>query len=333
MPPSERPAPTARDLSKEDEHLLWLGRFLLAEEYQFTTVTPDTHRRVLLRRREAKSLRDVFGWNLPFSINALAPAAMHHLSCAGALERQGDLVRSAVRASTLGGQLFLHSAFPTTDTDAVFFGPDTYRFARWLSECAQRVDGRAIKHIADIGAGSGAGGLVLRHILGDGPEIILTDINAKARRFGRINAAINGGDNIEVIEADVLHGQRRDFDLIVSNPPYLVDAGKRLYRHGGGDLGFDLSLRIASEGVQHLKPGGHLLLYSGSAIVEGQDGLLAALEPLQTDRSLTFHYEEIDPDVFAEELETPAYHCADRIAVVALHIIKSSKVNGDDQAR
>jgi hypothetical protein len=37
-------------------------------------------------------------------------------------------------------------------------------------------------------------------------------------------------------------------------------------------------------------------------------------------RNCDYSYEEIDPDVFGEELEEPPYDCVDRIAVVALTI-------------
>src|SRR5207248_934976 len=40
--------------------------------------------------------------------------------------------RSLVRFSSLGDMLLVHSGFPTEAPDAVFFGPDTYRFCRAL---------------------------------------------------------------------------------------------------------------------------------------------------------------------------------------------------------
>ncbi len=47
---------------------------------------------------------------------------------------------------------------PTAERDAVFFGPDTYRFAIFLRHHVQQA-ARAV----DIGCGSGAGGLALGH--------------------------------------------------------------------------------------------------------------------------------------------------------------------------
>ena len=105
-----------------------LGRALRDAGYAFVTPTPETHRRVLARGGEARTLRDVFGWSRSFAPGFLPPGLEALLDEAAALERHGDRLRSAVRFSSLGPLLFAHSAYPTTDADAVFFGPDTYRF-------------------------------------------------------------------------------------------------------------------------------------------------------------------------------------------------------------
>lgn len=66
-----------------------------------------------------------------------------------------------------------------------------------------------------------------------------------------------------------------------------------------------------------LAPGGRVILYTGSAIVRGEDRLRDALEALAGERGLKLRYREIDPDIFGEELEQPAYAGVDRIALIA----------------
>jgi hypothetical protein len=83
-------------------------------------------------------------------------------------------------------------------------------------------------------------------------------------------------------------------------------------------LGSGLSLRIAQTAKDRLSPGGTLLLYTGSPIVSGVDRLLEAIEEDFAGGDLRWSYEEIDPDVFGEELETAAYGHVDRIAAVVL---------------
>ena len=115
------------------------------------------------------------------------------------------------------------------------------------------------------------------------------------------------------------------FDLVVSNPPYLVDDERRTYRHGGDALGADLSLRIANAAATRLDPGGRLLLYTASAIVEGIDRFRAAVTSSLKERGCEVSYDEIDPDVFGEELDRPAYRNVDRIAVVGVTAIKRER--------
>lgn len=309
--------PTSADRALAD-----LGQELVRQGYRFTTITPASHERVHQRAaKQSVTLRDIFGWSRPFAEADLHPRLLLLLGEAGALERSGGRLRSAVRFSTLGAQIFVHSAFPTEQGDAVFFGPDTYRFARALTHWISSFQPRVRARVLDIGAGSGAGGLHAAALLrGLAPRIVLTDINQSAIRCCRINAALNGVADVAVVESDLYAGVEGSYDLIMSNPPYLVDPSARLYRHGGGDLGSALSVRIAEQGVGRLAPGGRLLLYTGSAIVDGVDALHETLRERLAGRVVDFRYEEIDPDVFGEELDRPPYDRADRIAAVVATI-------------
>jgi len=317
--PSHASSLSEEDLTGADRALLQLGRKLRQREYRFTTITPRSHRTVLARpRTKAPTLQDIFGWSRPFAEEELAPDILHELSEAQALQGSGTKLRSAIRFSTLGDQIFAHSAFPTEQGDSVFFGPDTYRFARALRQLIDTLPSRPM-HILDVGAGSGAGGLSAAALLPN-PPVVLTDINRNALRLSRINAVLNDIPNVRIVESDLYANVDGPFDLIISNPPYLVDPLARLYRHGGGTLGFELSLQIALQGLEHLAGGGLLFLYTGSAIVDGVDALHESLRERLRGRPVRFTYEEIDPDVFGEELENPPYDRADRIAVVAATI-------------
>lgn len=308
--------------SSVDRALLELGQELKAQKYRFTTVTPASHSRVNARpAADSCSLRDILGWNRPFRRGDLPASVLAKLSDAGALDTSGTRLRSTVRYSTLGEQIFVHSGYPTTEPDAVFFGPDTYRFARMVRQSLASWPAPAPCRIVDVGAGSGAGGLYAAELLAAcSPTLFLVDINSRALRFSRINAALNDVANVEAVESDVLDAVDVAFDLIISNPPYLVDPLARLYRHGGGELGFELSLKILEQGIDRLAPGGRLLLYTGSAIVDGVDAFHRAVRERLAGRRHCLAYEEIDPDVFGEELEHPPYERADRIAVVAVTV-------------
>ncbi len=302
--------------------LIDLGRALRDEGYAFVTVTPETHRRVLERlgdeRVLARSgermrlLRDVFGWSKPFEPDALPKEILALLQAADQLDARSGLTRSRVRFSTLGERIFVHSAYPTSDGDAVFFGPDTYRFCALLERWAPP----RVQHLVDVGCGTGAGAIVLA---ARADRTVLADISLRALAFARVNLALAGIEALTVA-SDVLHGVAGAPDLIIANPPYMRDVSARVYRDGGGELGEGLSVRIVKEAVERLAPRGTLILYTGAPIVEGVDALRAAIEPWLRERGLAFTYEELDPDVFGEELEKPSYRAVDRIAVVGLKV-------------
>lgn len=314
--------PLGRDLDKADRALVALGQELRERGYRFTTVSPASHNRILLRNLERPAtLTDIFGWSRCFDEDDLPARCLTYLRQAGELERTATSLHSKVRFSTLDSQLFVHSAFPTEQGDAVFFGPDTYRFARLIRQAATNMPSRSPFHILDVGAGSGAGGLHAATLYSRAhPTVTLTDINARALRFSRINAVLNGVADVHLLKSDLFANVTGLFDLIIANPPYLVDPLTRIYRHGGGELGANLSLRIVEDGIDRLSRGGRLILYTGSAIIDGKDRLYDTLRRRLGARRVRFEYEEIDPDVFGEELEHAPYHRADRIAVVGITI-------------
>lgn len=309
-------------LDRQQVALLAVGRALRAEGYRFVTPTPETHRRVNGRPHleEAQTLRDVFGWNRAFRRSAL-PA--HILALA---ERAAILVPaahgwwfSAVRFSTLssptasaGELMFVHSAYPTAASDAVFFGPDSYRFGSFLLRAISRAE-----RVVDIGCGAGVGGLLLAPRV---DSVVLADINPRALTLAAVNVALAGLDRstVTIQESDVLAQVEGGFDLAIANPPYLVDDAGRLYRDGGGRLGTELAARIVREALARLSPGGRLVLYSASPVVDGRYVLREQLEPLLQAQASTWTWEELDPDVFGEELDRPAYEQVERIAVVGL---------------
>ena len=298
--------------------LVALGKFLRRQNYRFTTTTPATHARVLAQKSAstAGTLADIFGWSQPFRRDRF-PHVAEMLARAGELEINGDLVQSKIRFSTLGQQLYVHSAYPTDAPDAVFFGPDTYRFARAIKHFLPKGPNRPTR-IIDLGCGTGAGGIYAASLVsGVQTELVLVDINAKALRYSLVNCATNGVQTRTPVQSDLFDALDVKADLIISNPPYLVDPSARAYRHGGA-RGFDLSLRIANESLGHLNRGGRMILYTGTPVVGGVDQFLASLSKSFSAKSQSFSYEEIDPDVFGEELETPNYSQVDRIAAVSV---------------
>ncbi|KAB1078763.1 methyltransferase [Methylobacterium soli] len=307
-----------QDWLETDEALVALIRAVRETGYSFTTVTPASHARVNARPDAAwaRDLRDVLGWSRPFREEVVPAEILAAMRRANVVEPAGEGLRATIRLSSLDGELFLHSAYPPSATDAVFFGPDTTRF---VSAVTTHLAGRRapVQRAVDIGAGSGAAGIVVAK-RAPGAEVLLVDINPAALRAGRINARAAGVSGIVPRRSNLLREVEGRFDLIVSNPPFMIDRSGRTYRHGGGALGEGLSLAVVEAAAERLAPGGSLVLFTGSVIVGGADRFREAALAACARAGLATDYREFDPDAYGEELDDPAYAEADRIALVVL---------------
>jgi release factor glutamine methyltransferase len=126
--------------------------------------------------------------------------------------------------------------------------------------------------VLDLCAGSGILAIVAAQ---SGAEhVTAVDISRRAILATRLNARLNGA-HIRVLRGDLfgaVPGQR--FDVIVSNPPYLVSADAQLPRRGAqrawdaGPSGRAFLDRICRDAHHHLAPGGVLLLIHSSLCSE-----------------------------------------------------------------
>src|SRR5690606_17102876 len=174
-----------------------LGEALQQAGYRHTTVTPASHARVNARpgNHMATDLRGVFGWSRPFRPDVLPGYIFALMQEAGIAVTCEEGWRCLLRASTLNGNLYFHSAWPTDDNAAVFFGPDTYRYAAALSQYFSTqnlaLQRQQVRRAADIGCGSGAGAIELALRLPQ-TEVVAVDINDAALQLTRVNAEVAG---------------------------------------------------------------------------------------------------------------------------------------------
>ncbi len=298
--------------------------WLQSQAYQFTTVSPASHTAYLKRsgKTQAAHLTDIFGWSLPFKSSLLPDFIFKLLLNNQLLIQKQNLWCSQIRVSSLNGQLMVHSAFPTKEENAVFFGPDTYRFIYALQNHLNQHK-PVIKRAIELCSGAAPASISLAQYAPQA-EVIAADINPLALSYGTINASLNGVPQIQAIQSNLLAQIEGEFDLITANPPYLVDRHERLYRHGGDLLGAELALNIVKQALPRLSLNGSLLLYTGVVIAHGRDLLQQAVTQhlAQLDQQLYFNYQLIDPDIFAEELNEQDYPGAERIAAVALTVTR-----------
>lgn len=149
----------------------------------------------------------------------------------------------------------------------------------------------------DLGCGSGA---VALHLSTIARHVVATDLSQRALEFTKLNAALNGVDNIEVRHGSLFDPVADErFDLIASNPPFVItprsEAGASFeYRDGG--LGGDKLMREVLAGLP-----GHLTDEGTARLLGNWEGptehLLHDAKPL---RGVVIERERLDPAQYAE---------------------------------
>ena len=194
---------------------VWIKNFLPSRRWDAccglsSTDSPQSRLRRTVASYNTSKVRPhlslIFGWNCPFELEGVETDILHLLTEAEALEETNGLCRSRVRYATIGDLLFVHSAFPTTEHDSVFFGPDTYRFARLLGTSLAEMPDESPLRLIDVCSGSGAGGIYAARLLASPVELVLADINPKALAFSAVNAALNDLPCTQTAFSDVLDG-------------------------------------------------------------------------------------------------------------------------------
>jgi SAM-dependent methyltransferase len=115
---------------------------------------------------------------------------------------------------------------------------------------------RPVERVLDLGCGAGTLALLLAN---RAHEVLGTDINPRAVIFSRVNAAINGKENVQFCEGDGFSAVANEtFDLIVSQPPFVSlpkDVVPATYLYGG-HRGDELPSRLLSEVEPYLSTNG-----------------------------------------------------------------------------
>lgn len=126
--------------------------------------------------------------------------------------------------------------------------------------------------IADIGTGSGCIAVTLA-LERPHAQVVATDLSAAALAVARANARSLGAE-LAFAQCDLLTGVGGEFDLIVSNPPYVAQAElaglqREVRDHEpqlalvAGPRGDEVYARIAPQAAARLRSGGWLVLELG----------------------------------------------------------------------
>ena len=147
--------------------------------------------------------------------------------------------------------------------------PETEMLVENAIEICKKIGGKV--SILDIGTGSGAIAVSLAKFI-DNAEITAVDISEKALDVARSNAASHGVENrITFIKADLFPEEIKQFDIVVSNPPYIKTADinglqrevrdfEPLSALDGGADGLTYYRAILEKASNYLKENGAIIL-------------------------------------------------------------------------
>ena len=125
----------------------------------------------------------------------------------------------------------------------------------------------------DVGCGPGTLALMLALAC---DRVVATDISPRALAIARINALLNGIDNVDLRQGDLFAPvEGESFDVIVSQPPFVPrpDGAGTMPFLFGGERGDELPLRVLEGVASHLALGGQASLMVEWPLVEGDPPL------------------------------------------------------------
>jgi methylase of polypeptide subunit release factors len=179
------------------------------------------------------------------------------LAC-GALETAGgDLVRAAVDIRPHADDTASYLVVSDFDSDS---RPGPVRADHVLGigaasvTLARMVIRRPVGRVLDLGTGCGIQAL---HCAAHSDFITATDTNPRALALAGATARLNGQrwDLRSGSLFEPVHGER--FDLLVSNPPFVISSGKQRFEYRDSGLaGDELCRRLVTGLGDHLAPGG-----------------------------------------------------------------------------
>lgn len=198
---------------------------------------------------------------------ALGKGALRRLEVGGILGKSRGGFLGSVKLSPIDGLvLAFDRTFEGETEEAADFVMGPSDSARRLSKLTVE---RQVDDALDLGTGCGYLALLAaRHA----KRVVATDINERAKAFTELNAALNGVRNVEAVAGDLFAPvARRRFDLVVSNPPFVIAPSSSLvYLHGGMESDA-FCRRIVSEAPAVLRPGGLLqMLFAWAELDEGE---------------------------------------------------------------
>jgi methylase of polypeptide subunit release factors len=204
---------------------------------------------------------------------------------------------SPLRFTPYEGFVFAHDPHwpvPVPSDYVMGIGPAT----RTLAGVTVR---QPVERALDVGTGCGAQALLAaRHA----ERVSAVELNPRGVHLARLNAAMNGIHNVEVFEGSLFEPVAgMDFDLVVSNPPYVISPDSTYVFRDSGRAGDSMSRTVVEQAGRVLRDGGfaHVLCNWGR---RGAQDWWAPLVDWVADSGCDawlLHYHSQDPLAYAAQ--------------------------------
>ena len=218
------------------------------------------------------------------------------LAAAGLLTISDGLVVPAVRITPALGSLVVHDVdrgLPLAADHVIGVGPAS----RTLAGLTPR---HRVGCALDIGSGSGVQAL---RLASHADDVVATDLSPRAVAATAVSAALAGDLPIETRDGAGLEPVSGEtFDLIVSNPPFVVSPSGELTFRDGGQRGDETSRSLVRALPDHLVDGGIAIVLVNWIVRDGDSKTAAAerwLDELPVS-ALVLHHDTVDPVTYAE---------------------------------
>ncbi|MFF3512780.1 methyltransferase [Streptomyces sp. NPDC002573] len=122
----------------------------------------------------------------------------------------------------------------------------------------------------DLGTGSGIQAL---HAAQHATRVTATDVNPRALHIAALTLELSGAPAADLRQGSLFEPIRDEetYDLIVSNPPFVISPGARLTYRDGGMGGDDLCRTLVQMSGERLNEGGFAQFLANWQHVEGED--------------------------------------------------------------
>ncbi len=121
----------------------------------------------------------------------------------------------------------------------------------------------------DLGAGCGFHAILATS---HSDKVVALDLNQRAVGYSEFNARLNNLNNIQCCAGDLFEPvQGQQFDLIVSNPPFVISPEKEYIYRDGGMVGDGLIQKICKQAPEYLSEGGFCQILCNWAEIQDEN--------------------------------------------------------------